>query len=124
MRFAPCFLGFAFPPRRSSRRNFHGLGISQEHVSLPNARDTNRDAFRQGLRDLGYIEGNNIQVEYRYGAGNTERAKSLVTEFLQLKIDIIVSPVVSRISPRQASNPNDSHCDCRKSRSCCDGDGW
>ncbi|HEV8724195.1 MAG TPA: ABC transporter substrate-binding protein [Candidatus Binatia bacterium] len=61
------------------------------------APDANRDAFRQGLRDLGYIEEKNIQVEYRYAAGNAERAASLVAELLHLKVDVIVSPVASGI---------------------------
>jgi putative ABC transport system substrate-binding protein len=56
------------------------------------APDANRDAFRQGLRDLGYIEGKNIVVEYRYAAGNADRAASLVAELVQLKVDVIVSP--------------------------------
>jgi putative ABC transport system substrate-binding protein len=56
------------------------------------APDANRDAFRQGLRDLGYIEGKNLQVEYRYGAVNPDRAASLVAELVQLKVDVIVSP--------------------------------
>ena len=56
------------------------------------APDANRDAFRQGLRDLGYIEGKNIQVEYRYGAVNPDRAANLVAELVQLKVDVIVSP--------------------------------
>ena len=59
--------------------------------------DANRDAFRQGLRDLGYIEGKTIQVEYRYAAGNAERAASLVAELLQLQVDVIVSPVAAGI---------------------------
>jgi putative ABC transport system substrate-binding protein len=61
------------------------------------APDANRDAFRQGLRDLGYIEGKNIQVEYRYSAGIPDRAARLVAELLQLKVAIIVSPVASGI---------------------------
>ena len=49
-------------------------------------------AFRRGLRDLGYIEGKNILVEYRYAEGNRDRIPSLVAELVQLKVDILVSP--------------------------------
>jgi putative tryptophan/tyrosine transport system substrate-binding protein len=48
------------------------------------------EAFRQGLRDLGYIEGKNIVVEYRYAEGNNERLPSLVAELVQLKVDVVV----------------------------------
>jgi putative tryptophan/tyrosine transport system substrate-binding protein len=48
------------------------------------------EAFRQGLRDLGYIEGKNILVEYRYAAGMTDRMPSLVAELVQLKVDVVV----------------------------------
>lgn len=67
------------------------------------APDANRDAFRRGLRDLGYVEGKNLQVEYRYSAGVGERAASLVAELLHLKVDVIVSPVALESS--QPSRP-------------------
>src|SRR5215813_7915724 len=42
-------------------------------------------AFRRGLRELGYIEGKNIQLEYRYAEGKVNQVQSLVTELVQLK---------------------------------------
>jgi putative ABC transport system substrate-binding protein len=48
------------------------------------------EAFRRGLRDLGYIEGKNILVEFRYSEGNNERMPSLVAELVQLKVDVLV----------------------------------
>ena len=48
------------------------------------------EAFRQGLRDRGYIEGKNILVEYRYAEGRQDRVSSLVSELLQLKVDVLV----------------------------------
>ena len=48
-------------------------------------------AFRQGLRDLGYVEGKNIFVEYRYFEGNRDRTPKLVTELVQAKLDVLVS---------------------------------
>ena len=50
------------------------------------------EAFRQGLRDLGYIEGKNILVEYRYREGKADRGPSLVAELVQLKVDVLVLP--------------------------------
>jgi putative ABC transport system substrate-binding protein len=47
-------------------------------------------AFRRGLRELGYTEGKNIQVEYRYVEGKADQSASLVTELVQLKLDVLV----------------------------------
>ncbi len=47
-------------------------------------------AFRQGLRELGYIEGKNINIEYRYANGRFERLPELAEELVHLKVDILV----------------------------------
>ena len=49
------------------------------------------NAFRQGLRDLGYVEGKNILVEYRYIEGDPDRIPGLLAELLQLKVDVLVA---------------------------------
>lgn len=49
------------------------------------------EAFRQGLRALGYIEGKNISLDYRYAEGKPERLPALAAELLQLNVDIIVA---------------------------------
>jgi putative ABC transport system substrate-binding protein len=50
------------------------------------------DAFRQGLRDLGWVEGQNIVVEYRWAEGRFDRLPRLVQELVQLKVELIVAP--------------------------------
>jgi len=55
------------------------------------------EAFRQGLRDLGYIEGKNILVEYRYAEGEQARIPSLVTELVQLKVDVLVVTALTAV---------------------------
>ena len=55
------------------------------------------EAFRQGLRDLGYTERKNVLVEYRYSEGKLDRIPSLVRELLQLKPDILVLVSISSI---------------------------
>jgi len=50
------------------------------------------EAFRQGLRDLGYVEGKNILVEYRYAEGKDDRMPGLVNELVQLNVDVLVVP--------------------------------
>ncbi len=49
------------------------------------------EAFRQGLRELGYVEGKNIVIEWRSADGKPDRLPALVAELIRLKVDIIVS---------------------------------
>ena len=51
----------------------------------------NLEALRQGLRELGYIEGKNIIIEYRYSEGRLERLPALAEELVHLKVDLIVA---------------------------------
>src|SRR5712692_2367532 len=50
-----------------------------------------REAFLQGLRDLGYVEGRNVVIEYRDAEGKVERLPALVAELVALKVDVIVA---------------------------------
>jgi putative ABC transport system substrate-binding protein len=50
-----------------------------------------QEAFRQGLRDLGYVEGRNLAIEYRDAEGKAERLPALATELVALKVDVIVT---------------------------------
>jgi ABC-type uncharacterized transport system substrate-binding protein len=56
------------------------------------------DAFRQGLRELGYVEGKNIVIEELWAEGKADRLPVLVAELVRLKVDVIVSagPTVTR----------------------------
>ena len=49
------------------------------------------EAFRQGLRELGWVEGQNIVIEYRYAEGRFDRLPDLAAELVRLKVDIIVA---------------------------------
>ena len=49
------------------------------------------EAFQQGLRELGHIEGQNIIIEYRYTEGKSDRLTVLASELVQLKVDVIVT---------------------------------
>ena len=49
------------------------------------------EAFRQRLRELGYVEGKNIVIEYRYAEGKPERVPDLAAELVRLKVDVIVT---------------------------------
>ena len=49
------------------------------------------EAFQQSLRDLGYVEGKNINIEYRYAEGKFDRVPDLAAEMVRLKVDVIVT---------------------------------
>jgi ABC-type uncharacterized transport system substrate-binding protein len=62
------------------------------------------DAFRQGLRELGYVEGTNIIVEYKAADSKTERFADLAKELVQLNVDVIVaSNTPAALAARQAT---------------------
>jgi len=52
---------------------------------------TRVEAFRQGLRERGYVEGRNVVIEYRYGDGNLDRLPKLAAELVALNVDLIVT---------------------------------
>jgi putative tryptophan/tyrosine transport system substrate-binding protein len=56
-------------------------------------------AFRQGLRDLGWVEGANIRIEYRYADGQDKRLPELVADLISLKVDIVVVTVTTDALP-------------------------
>ena len=49
------------------------------------------EIFRQGLRDLGWVDGHNLAFEYRYAEGNPERLPDLAADLVRLKVEIIVT---------------------------------
>ena len=63
----------------------------------PDTPGTQVEAFRQGLRDLGYIEGKNILIEFRRAEGKLDRIPSLVAELVQLKVDLLVITTLQAI---------------------------
>jgi putative ABC transport system substrate-binding protein len=74
------------------------------HAASPQGSDAQLQAFRDGLRELGYVEGKNLQLELRWGEGKLERLPALAVDLVQAKVDIIVavtSPSVA--AARQAT---------------------
>jgi putative ABC transport system substrate-binding protein len=59
-------------------------------TGTPEASSPLFDAFRTGLRDLGYVDGKNIVIVHRYAEGRLDRMPSLVKEFVQQKVDVII----------------------------------
>jgi len=63
------------------------------------------DAFRQGLRDLGYSEGQNITIEYRFAGGRVGQLAELAAELVGLKPDVIVTPTTpASVAAKQATS--------------------
>jgi putative ABC transport system substrate-binding protein len=62
------------------------------------------EAFRQGLRELGWVEGQNIAIEYRFAEGRLDRLPDLAAELVRLKVDIIVAtPTPAAVAARNAT---------------------
>src|SRR5262245_4936496 len=84
MIFALCF---SVEAQQSGRVPRIGFVSASGDANNPGS---NVEAFRQGLRDLGYFDGKNILVEYRYAEGNQDRIPGLVAELVQLKVEVLV----------------------------------
>jgi putative ABC transport system substrate-binding protein len=87
------FLATALSAEAQQPKKVPRIGFLQRRVApTPSNPDPLAHAFRQGLRDLGYIEGKNIDVEHRYGGGKSERLAEIVGELVQLNVDVLVIP--------------------------------
>lgn len=73
--------------------------------SSPSGMSRQLEAFRQGLRERGYVEGKTIAVEYRFGGEGTELIRELAVELVRLKVDVLVpvSPVAVQAA-KKATN--------------------
>jgi putative ABC transport system substrate-binding protein len=61
------------------------------------------EAFKQGLRELGYVEGRNISIEYRWAEGRNERLPGLAADLVRLKVDVIVASSQNAVAAKQAT---------------------
>jgi putative ABC transport system substrate-binding protein len=82
-----------------------GKGYRVGYMSLAPGLSPRSEAFRQGLRDLGYVEGQNITIEYRWAQGKPTRLRDLAAELVRLKVDVIVTggPTATRAA-KEATN--------------------
>src|SRR4029077_2699540 len=90
MLFAVCLSATAQQPKKVPRIGFLVSG------SRSSTREVGQvEAFRQGLRELGYVEGKNIALEYRYAEGVEERLPNLATELVQRNVDLVLAVVIT-----------------------------
>jgi putative ABC transport system substrate-binding protein len=81
MLFALCVPADAQQPKKVPRIGYQSASSSGER----------EEAFRQGLRELGYVEGQNIVIEWRFAQGKTDQVPRNAAELVRLKIDVIVT---------------------------------
>jgi len=84
----PLSTGAAQAPERVPR-----VGSLWPNTRSPHQRTL--DAFQQGLRDLGWVEGKNVIIEYRWAEGRSERLPALAAELVRLKVDVIFASSTS-----------------------------
>ena len=90
LAFSTMLLALCFPVQAQQPQKIPRIGF----VSGSSANDPGfgLNAFRQGLRDLGYVEGKNIVIEYRFAEDKPDRFPALVAELVGLKVDLIFAP--------------------------------
>ncbi len=81
------FAAFAQQPAKVWRVGF----LASRRVDFVET-DYYNGPFRQGMRELGYVEGRNLVIEWRSAEGNMERLPGLAAELVNLKVDVIVAP--------------------------------
>jgi putative ABC transport system substrate-binding protein len=73
--------------------------------ATPDGQSARIEAFRQGLRELGYVEGKNIIIEYRYAELKPDRLPALAAELVRLKVDVIVTSATGMtLAAKNATN--------------------
>jgi ABC-type uncharacterized transport system substrate-binding protein len=82
----------------------HRVGLLSASTPRPEY-DALADALRQGLRDLGYVEGQNLVLEVRYAAGSQERLRDLAAELVRLPVEVMVAPGAAAIRTAQQATP-------------------
>ena len=78
----------AAPPAPRARIAFLGLSSVPPASALP----PEEAAFQQGLRELGWVEGQNLAIEWRWAEGSPERFATLVEEMVHLQVDVMMVP--------------------------------
>lgn len=109
--FALCFVGamlFALCSASEAQQPVRIPRIGVLSPLSPEIAAANHEAFRQGLRELGYIEGKNVLIEYRFSRGREEQLPELAAELASLKLDVLMtvgSPGVRAVKQATSTVP-------------------
>ncbi len=87
--FCSLLLALGFPADAQQPKNVPRIGFLS--ATSPSAIAARVEAFRRGLRELGYVEGKNIVIEWRFAEGKADRLRELAAELVRLKVDVILS---------------------------------
>jgi putative ABC transport system substrate-binding protein len=79
-------LTFVYPARAQQPKKVPRIGFLTSAAGHPAI-----EAFRQGFRELGYVEGKNVLVEYRYAEGGSQQLSEFAEELVRLRVDVIVT---------------------------------
>ena len=101
------FLAAVYPAQAQQPKKVPRIGYLSS--SDPATESTRSEAIRLALRELGYIEGQNIAIEYRYTEGKRDRFPELAAELVRLKVDIIVVAGGAADPGGQECDQDDSH---------------
>jgi putative ABC transport system substrate-binding protein len=89
-------------PKKAARIGYLTLGSAPAEPEVE---------FNQRLRDLGWLEGRNLTIEYRWAANAVDRLPTLAKELVDLKVDVIVASATPAIQAAKKLDGIDSHCD-------------
>ena len=96
------FLAIPLAAKAQPAGKVYRIGFLGGTSRTANADMTN--AFSQGLRELGYVEGQNVAIEYRYAEGKYERFPDFMNELVRLKVDVIVAvPTAAALAAKNAT---------------------
>jgi len=91
--------------KKTPRIAFIFLNIPETELARPNPTSRYAQAFLEGMRQLGWIDGQNITIEWRTAAGHPERYPAVAQELVKLPVDVVVtSSITTAIATRQATS--------------------
>ena len=88
LTFCAMLCALSFPADAQQPKKVSRIGYLSNND--PATESTRAEVFQAGLRELGYVQGQNITIEYRYAERKSDRLRELAAELVRLKIDIIV----------------------------------